>query len=211
MKRTSWITAPLCATAALFIALHGTTVGAADSDDLTAEGVKLRGDGSVDDSQPMGAAPVQTVETVTNPDGTTTVTRVRTLSATGAAPTRNRSMEMTFGTDGGLLEQSRTDIRTNADGVVVRERSSSLELIDGVPVRTRSDIRRNDAGEVIRSLERVKTVDRPASSSIERAERIEKRERPEKLERIEKVERLERIERPEKVERLEKIERRERG
>lgn len=251
MKRTSWIAAPLCASLALFVALHGTTVGAAGADDFTAEGVKLRGDGSIDDSQPgavaasgdivngvklrgdgtvddsqPGAAPVFTAETVTNPDGSTTVIRVRTLEATGAAPARTRTVETTRDADGALMERTRSDLRTNVDGIAVREKVDSLQIIDGTAVRTRSDIRRNDAGDIIRSRERVQTVERPASTSgdrparverpdkverVEKLERVEKADRPERVERVEKIERVERADRPDKVERIEKIERRERG
>ena len=207
MKRTSWISTPLCAIAVLFIAAHGTTVGAAGSDDFTTQGVKLRDDGSVDDTRPNGAAPVKTVETITNPDGTTTVIRSRTLGATGQAPNRTRTREMTFSADGKLLEQSRSDVRTNADNVVVRERTSSIETIDGEAVRTRTDIRRNDDGDIIRSRERIKAVERPNVTSIDRTTRVEKIERNERTERPEKAERIERVERVEKLERLEKIER----
>lgn len=134
-----------------------------------------------------GAMPVQGVDTVINADGTTTVTRTRTLSATGAAPNRVRTKEMTFNADGSLASQTTTEVRTTTDGAVLTERSSSRTTADGE--RTRSDSGRA-------------TVERPDNT-----ERVARAERPEKLERME---RLERVDRPEKPERVERVERRER-
>lgn len=211
MTTKSWLALPLCATVALFVALHATPLHAAGADDFTPDGVKLRGDGSVDDSQPSGAMPVVTNETVVNPDGTTTVIRTVSQSATGAAPERTRTMEMSFDADGRLVQQSRNETRTNADGVVVRERSRSMEFVDGVPAQIRTDIRRNDAGEVVRTRERVERADR--STRVERPEtvaRIETATRPERVERTERTERAERAERPERAERAERVERVER-
>lgn len=222
--KSSWIATPLLATTALFLALNGGFVGAAD--DINADGlklrgdgtvddtqpgtartrsdlvngIKLRGDGSVDDSQPTGAHPIRTVETIVNDDGSATTTSTRDLTATGAAPSRLRTVETTRDESGNLVERTRTDIRTNADDVVVRERVSTVEIVDGQAIHTRTDIRRNDAGEIIRSRERV-----------ESASRVERAERPVKLERAERAERVERVERPEKAERPEKVERSGRG
>jgi len=134
--------------------------------------------------------PVHSVDTVINADGTTTVTRTRTLSATGAAPNRVRTKEMTFNADGGLASQTTTEVRTATDGTVLSERSSSRTTADGEIARTRNDSRRA-------------TFERPDNS-----ERVVRAERPEKLERME---RLERVDRPEKPERVERVERRERN
>ena len=138
-------------------------------------------------SRSQGAMPVQSVETVINADGTTTVTRTRTLSATGAAPARVRTKEMTFNAEGGLASQTTTEVRTATDGTVLSERSSTRTTADGKLAR--SDSRRT-------------AVERP-----DNAERVARAERPEKLERME---RLERVDRPEKPERVERVERRER-
>lgn len=203
MKKLSWISAPLCAATVLLGALHGANVLAAGMDDLTVGGVKLRGDGTVDDTQPNGANPVQTLQTVTNPDGTTSVIRTRTLSATGEAPARARTMEMTFSADGQLLGQTRTDTRTNAAGVIVRERTRSSDLVNGEMVETRTDIRRDDLGGILRSRERIHRIDR-----AERLEHLERAERPEMIERMERVERPEAVERMERIGRLEALGRR---
>lgn len=222
MKK-QWLAVPLCIATALTLSLNGNIVVAAESDDLNADGVKLRGDGSIDDSQPgavagsddivdgvklrgdgsvddsqPGAAPVVNVETTVNEDGTTTVTRSVSLSATGEAPNRSRSTESTFDADGALVGRTRTDVRTNADGVVVRERTTTLERVDGEMVRTRSDIRRNDAGDIVRSRERIETRDRPEIAGVERIEKIERRERADRPDRIERREKIERRERPER-------------
>ena len=133
-----------------------------------------------------GAMPQHSVATVLNADGTTTVTRTRTLSATGAAPTRMRTKDMTFNVDGGLASHTTTEVRTASDGTVLSERSSSRAVADGEFVRTRDDLRRA-------------AVERPDT-----AERLARAERPEKLER------MERLERPAKLERIERMERRER-
>ncbi|WP_018990976.1 hypothetical protein [Aromatoleum toluclasticum] len=150
--------------------------------------VTTDGTAAVSALRSKGAMPVQSVETVTNADGTTTVTRTRTLSATGAAPKRVRSKEMTFNAEGGLASQTTTEVRTASDGTVLSERSSSRTIAGGEVAHARGD-------------------SRPAAERPDNAEHVARAERPEKLDR---VERLERVERPEKPERVERIERRER-
>src|SRR5574337_1808150 len=137
MKKQTWISAPLYAAAGLIIGLQPATGSAQESTTTTVQVTTT--DGTTTSAPPLskGAMPVQTVDTVTNPDGTTTVTRTRTLSATGAAPARTRTKQMTFNADGSLASQSTTEVRSASDGTILRERSSSLAITDGEVVRSR--------------------------------------------------------------------------
>lgn len=170
---------------------NGTTTQVEATDD-TSVTVSAASSARVTATSTGGAQPLRTTDTVSNEDGSRTVTRTISHSATGAAPARTRTKEMTFNADGSLATHSSTEIRTAADETVLRERTSSITVGDGAAVRSRIDTR-------------IEEKVRP-----ERAERIARLERPEKLERLERVERLERMERPEKLERIERLERRER-
>ena len=196
MKLHHGISVSFYAAAALAFGLHSsiapaqeaTTTATTAAEPTPADAtVAADGTAAAGVARSKGAMPVQSVESVINADGTTTVTRTRTLSATGAAPNRVRTKEMTFNADGGLASQTTTEVRTATDGTVLNERSSSRTTVDGE--RTLSDSRRAP-------------VERP-----ENTERVARAERPEKLERLE---RLERVDRPEKPERVERVERRER-
>lgn len=171
-------------TAALAQSASGTV-----SDDIGADGLKQRGDGSIDDSQPGvrgGEVEMHRERTrVEGEDGSETRTDsfVFVNPGTGVTTERTRTRERLAD---GSETRTTTDRRIAEDGTVLRERSDT---------RTRAghdDIEHEDHDRHERA-ERAERSDR--SDRAERAERPERADRPERPERPERVDRPERSER----------------
>lgn len=150
------------------------------SDDIGADGLERRGDGSIDDDQPGGAA--ESGEDRVELEHSDV--RTRTLDGTR---TRDRKRVTVHGVTGERRERTRSEVR-NPDGSRVRIRTETRVAADGTVLRERTRVRDREAhGD---------RAERP-----DRAERGERAERPERAERAERPERAERAERPERAER----------
>lgn len=184
------------------------------SDDLRADGVKLRGDGSVDDSQPgrpggggFDDSPgvddsinlSRERETVVLEDGTVIETeeRVQQNPITGNIRTRTET-ETEF--PDGSESRVRTTVITDEDGNVLSEFTRSREK----PAREDrdDDDRRGRGGREDRP-------DRDDDDREDRPERVERDDddRPERVERDDRDDRVERVERDDRDDRVERVER----
>lgn len=155
------------------------------SDDIGPDGLKRRGDGSLDDTQPGRAASGENRVVVERSD-------VRTRDEDG---TRTR-------------ERSRTTLHP-VSGEVRRRTESRVRNADGSETRTRSETRTAADGTVLRERTRLKEKAAHADRS-ERSERGERADRSDRAERAERSDRADRAERPERAERPDRAERAER-
>lgn len=184
------------------------------SDDLV-NGVKLRGDGSVDDTQPGasgGAMPANTLAgklaKLEEQRSKREAQRDRALAA--LATDDPRRIEVAARYEEKLVrmdaKQARIEARAGDDngtpGTGVRREDRRADRRDDRPVAAIA------RGERVGRAERPQRAERP--EKVERAERGERVERPERIERVERAERVERPERPERIERPERVERAER-
>ena len=166
--------------AGLLVPLVGTVAGAQSvSDDVGPDGLKRRGDGSIDDTQPGdisgGAGAVDDFVRVgdrqesrtTDPDGTT--------------------------------RRERMDVHMNPATGVTRERERSrVRNPDGSRTRVRTERFIDADGNLLSETTRVRER---GADRADRAEREDRVERPERAERPDRPERAERPERPERTDR----------
>ena len=166
--------------AGLLVPLVGTVAGAQSvSDDVGPDGLKRRGDGSIDDTQPGdiggGAGAVDDFVRVdrqesrtTDPDGTT--------------------------------RRERMDVHVNPATGVTRERvRSRVRNPDGSETRVRTERFIDADGNVLSETTRLRERGADRADRAEREDRVERPERAERPDRPERAERPDRAERPERT------------
>ena len=138
------------------------------NDDIGPDGLKRRGDGTIDDDQPgVGFG--------------------REHNRLIHSKERNREV-----LDDGTAVRTRTDTWVTPDGVLVRERSETRTVLpDGTKARERIDRRFDADGNIIRERIDVRDTDHGG-----RRDRVDSFDRPERMDRSGRPDRPERPDRP---------------
>ena len=180
--------------AGLLVPLVSTVAGAQSvSDDVGPDGLKRRGDGSIDDTQPGdsggGGGAVDDFVRVGD--------RLENREPRDTDPP-------------GTIRREREDVHMNPATGVTRERKRSrVRRPDGSETRVRTE-RFLDADGNVLSVTPPRVRERGADRA-DRAEREDRVERPERAERPDRPDRAERPDRPERAERPERPERTDRS
>jgi hypothetical protein len=170
------------------------------SDDIGSDGIKRRGDGSIDDDQRDGTPSddddrivIENTDVRTRGEGgarTRERSKITVNPVTGERRERTRNVVRLA--DGSKVE-TRTEIRTDAEGNVLRERTRTREKDARGRDRGRDDADRSDRADRSERADRAEREDR--SERAERAERPERAERSERADRGERADRAERVDR----------------